>query len=43
MHPTNEECRIREVWPHNWEDEFQHIHQIVQAYKYVAMDSEFHE
>jgi CCR4-NOT transcription complex subunit 7/8 len=41
MHPSNEECRIREVWNHNLQDEFRHIHQIVLAYNYVAMDSEF--
>lgn len=41
MHPSNEECGIREVWAHNLEDEFRHIRQIVQAYNYVAMDTEF--
>jgi len=41
MHPSNEECGIREVWAHNLEDEFRHIRQIVQTYNYVAMDTEF--
>lgn len=41
MHPSNEECGIREVWAHNLEDEFRHIRLVVQTYNYVAMDTEF--
>lgn len=38
---TNEEVGIREVWSHNLDDEFKRIVQVVQRYKYVAMDTEF--
>jgi len=41
IHPTNEECGIREVWAHNMEEEFKTICQVVQYHDYVAMDTEF--
>ena len=28
VHPTNEECGIREVWAHNMEEEFKTICQV---------------
>ena len=28
IHPTNEECGIREVWAHNMEEEFKTICQV---------------
>lgn len=37
----SEEDRIREVWNHNLEEEFKNICQVVQAYPYVALDTEF--
>jgi len=41
VHPTNEECGIREVWAHNMEEEFKTICQVVQHHDYIAMDTEF--
>ncbi|KAG8183143.1 hypothetical protein JTE90_029501 [Oedothorax gibbosus] len=38
---NNEACGIRDVWAHNMEDEFKIIRQIVQKYRYIAMDTEF--
>ena len=38
---NNEECGICDVWAHNLDKEFCTIRQIVQKYKYVAMDTEF--
>ncbi|XP_013790779.1 CCR4-NOT transcription complex subunit 7-like isoform X1 [Limulus polyphemus] len=38
---SNEACGIREVWAYNLEDEFNRIRQIVQNYRFVAMDTEF--
>ncbi|GIY59703.1 CCR4-NOT transcription complex subunit 7 [Caerostris extrusa] len=38
---SNEMCGIRDVWAHNMEDEFKIIRQIVQKYKFIAMDTEF--
>ncbi|KAK4204387.1 putative CCR4-NOT transcription complex subunit 7 [Triangularia verruculosa] len=33
--------RIREVWKHNLEEEFETLRDLVQTHKYVAMDTEF--
>ncbi|KAK0673965.1 putative CCR4-NOT transcription complex subunit 7 [Cercophora samala] len=33
--------RIREVWRHNLEEEFEILRDLVQTHKYVAMDTEF--
>jgi len=41
VHPTNEECGIREVWAHNMEEEFKTICQVVRHHDYIAMDTEF--
>jgi len=41
VHPTNEECGIREVWAHNMEEEFKTICQVVRFHDYIAMDTEF--
>lgn len=33
--------RIREVWKHNLEEEFEILRDLIQTHKYVAMDTEF--
>lgn len=38
---TNEEAGIREVWQENLDEAFVSIRNIIQQYKYVAMDTEF--
>ena len=35
VHPTNEECGIREVWAHNMEEEFKTICQVCLQYEYI--------
>ena len=32
IHPSNEECGIREVWAHNMEEEFKTICQVSKAF-----------
>ncbi|KAJ8297790.1 hypothetical protein KUTeg_024321 [Tegillarca granosa] len=38
---AHREYGIKDVWQNNLEDEFRKIREIVQQYKYVAMDTEF--
>lgn len=38
---NNESCGIRDVWAHNMAEEFKIIRQIVQTFKFIAMDTEF--
>ena len=40
--PKGDSVQIREVWNDNLEEEFMLIHEIVDEYNYVAMDTKFH-